>query len=175
MITRKHKPSACPILIASIACALLAVALPAVTQAAPSALPPRPTPQSAPILRPTPLSRPPAGGFIELRFQTTQEGIRSVGHWQELWTVVQQQDGLENWQNLEEGWQGTFDEFSYDKDENVCQGKKTWWVAKADLGRGPFRWMIYQGQGGELFAQSEPFYLPHSIDEVVKVEVSLVP
>jgi len=110
-----------------------------------------------------------------LRFQTTPEGIRSVGHWQELWTVVQQQDGLENWQNLEEGWQGTFDEFSYDKDEDVCQGKKTWWVAKADLGRGPFRWVIYQGQGGELFAQSEPFYLPHSVDEVVKVEVSLVP
>ena len=176
MITRNHKSSVCPVLIASVVCTLLAVTLlPAVTQAAPLALPPRPTPQPAPISHTTSPSRPPAGGFIELRFQTNREGIRSIGQWQGLWTVVQEQDGLGNWQSLEEGWQGTFDEFSCDRDENVCEGKKTWWVARADFGQGPFRWVVYQRRGGEPLAQSETFYLPRSTGESVKVEASFAP
>jgi len=110
-----------------------------------------------------------------LRPQTTREGIQSIGRWQELWTVVQRQDGLGNWQDIEEGWQGTFDEFTYNRDENTCEGKKTWWVAKADFDKGPYRWVVYQGRGGEPLAQSEPFYLPHSADKIVNVEGSLVP
>jgi len=77
--------------------------------------------------------------------------------------------------NVEEGWQGTFDELSYNNDGNVYEGKKTWWVAKADFDRGPYRWVVYHGRGGELIAQSEPFYLPHSTGESVKVEVSFAP
>jgi hypothetical protein len=79
-----------------------------------------------------------------------------------LWTVVQWQDRLGGWHDVE-GWQGTLD----------ADGKKTWWVDKTDLGKGPFRWKIVQD--GELLAASESFYLPGSRGEVVKVSVSLVP
>lgn len=176
MIARNHKSSTCPGLITGIVCVLLAVALlPPVTQAAPSAFPPRPTPQPAPPSPgPTLLSRPPAGGFIELRFQTTPERIWSSGRWEELWTIVQWQDVLGNWHDVE-GWQGAFDEFNHNEDKNVCAGKKTWWVTEADFDKGPFRWVVYQGRGGGLLARSELFYLPHSTGEIVRVEVSLVP
>jgi len=72
---------------------------------------------------------------------------------------------LGDWHDVE-GWQGTLDEV------NDGVGKKVWWVVKSDLGKGPFRWMIYQGQGGRPLAQSEPFYLPRSADESVNIEVS---
>ena len=199
MTTRNRKLRVCSALAVSVACCiLLAAALrPSVTQAAPfvlpsrsapiSLLPPRPTPDPAPTLPPRPTPEPtprstspsrlPAGGFIELRFQTTQERIWSLGHWQELWTIVQWQDHWGDWHDVE-GWQGTFDEFDvcYQNEggETVCEGQKVWWVAQADFGKGPFRWVVYRGPGGRLFAQSESFYLPH-FGEIVRVEMSLVP
>jgi hypothetical protein len=85
---------------------------------------------------------------------------------------------LGDWHDVE-GWQGTFDDFVHDSSSNdgggMCEGKKTWWVARADLGTGPFRWVIYQMPGGKLLASSKPFYLPNAIDETVRVEVSLLP
>jgi sporulation protein YlmC with PRC-barrel domain len=92
----------------------------------------------------------------------------TANQWQALWTIVQWQDGLDDWQDVE-GWQGTLDEVS----DNV--GKKVWWVAEASFGKGPFRWVIYQQQAGTWLATSEPFYLPTVGGETVKVEVVLVP
>ena len=182
MITRNRKSRLCFALSASITCILLGIALlPVMTQAAPPVLPPRPTPvlpprptpQPAPVSTSQPMCRPSARGSIELRFQTTPERIWNT-HWQELWTVVQWQDSLGNWRDVE-GWQGTFDEFDHDEDRDVCEGKKVWWVAPPDFGKEPFRWVIYRGSRGKLLAQSGSFYLPNSASEGVKAEVWLVP
>jgi len=159
----------CSVYVASVAvCALLALALlPSLTQPARADLPPRPTPQ------PTPQPpHPPklTGGFIQLLAQFPQDWPWATVHWQDPWTVVQWLDEWGYWRDVEvEGWQGTLDEFQ----DGV--GQKTWWVAKDDLGRGPFRWRAYRGQGGRLLATSEQFYLPQRNGETVRVELSLTP
>ena len=144
-------------LIASSLCALLMVAWGAsLTLAAPPALPPRPTPGA-----PTPISMPastsPGWAVIELHVQAARP---------ELWTVVQWQDALGGWHDVE-GWRGTLDDIS------GGVGKKMWWVARPNFGTGPFRWVIYQNQGGKLLAASEAFRLPSSENSAVVVQVSL--
>jgi hypothetical protein len=151
--------------------AILAFALmPSAIQAHASDFPPRPTdvmpPRPTEVMpsRPAPspvLSEPGTSpeGYIELH-------IRSIHA--NLWTVVQWQDHSGRWHDVE-GWRGAPDEVV------SGEGKKVWWVGKADLGTGPFRWLIYQSQKGKLLAQSQPFYLPHLSGETVKVEVSLTP
>jgi len=99
---------------------------------------------------------PRTGGFIYLHVQSAR---------QELWTVVQWQDGSGDWHDVE-GWQGTLDDI-----QNEI-GYKVWWVAKSGLGTGPFRWLVYQSKGGRLLATSEPFYLPGFKGGTVMVEVS---
>ena len=115
-----------------------------------AALPPRPEPQPTA----TPLPKP-VGGAIELR-------VAPAGR--ALWTVVQWQDSLGGWHDVE-GWQGKLD----------GSDDKTWWVHRADFGKGPFRWAMYQGVGGEWVATSEGFYLPRFAGDVVRVQVSLSP
>jgi hypothetical protein len=98
------------------------------------ALPPRPTP----VVTATPA--PMAGGVI---------GVRVVDAPSDLWTTVEWQDAAGRW-HLVEGWQGTLD----------TNQIKTWWVAEADRGKGPFRWALYRRRGGARWSTSEPFYLP---------------
>ncbi len=125
--------------------------------ARPLALPPRPTPTVVPTAVPT--AAPPVrsllpaveGGTITLRVTAPPAG---------LWTTVEWQDAIGNWHQVE-GWQGTLD----------ADQSKTWWVAKADLGKGPFRWVGYERYGGQRWAQSLSFYLP-AINRQ-KVEVAL--
>ena len=74
--------------------------------------------------------------------------------------MVQWQDAFGAWHDME-GWQGTFDEGN----------KKTWWVAKADFGKGPFRWTVTQRC--KMLASSEAFYLPTVTGQVVNVSMSL--
>lgn len=133
-----------------------------------SALPPRPTPRPTPDTRPAPSRAPSIGGLITLDVEANIDVIRKLGHWQSMWTVVQWQDGVGNWHDVE-GWQGTLDTFG------GGMGRKTWWVAEGDLGAGPFRWMVYHGRGGELLAYSEPFYLPSRRGRIVVSDVSLAP
>jgi hypothetical protein len=85
-----------------------------------------------------------------------------------LWVVVQWQDQSGEWHTVE-GWQGTFDEFN----DGISQ--KTWWVDRADFGKGPFHWVVYEGQGSRSLVESESFFLPQSTGRTVKVEVSLAP
>jgi hypothetical protein len=95
----------------------------------------------------------PLGAYIELHPNSNQD---------KLWTIVQWQDKPGAWHDVT-GWQGDLD-VGY---------KKVWWVALADFDKGPFRWVIYQGQGGKMLATSEPFYLPHIANETILVEVTL--
>lgn len=134
-----------PVLLASIVSMLLLVAWQPLLVLA---LPPRPSPRPAS----RPVSKPPDGA-IELTVESAAAG---------LWTVVQWQDALGGWHDVE-GWQGALDKGD----------RKTWWVDKTDLGKGPFRWAVTQS--GELLATSELFYLPDSVGQTVKVSVSLVP
>jgi hypothetical protein len=106
-----------------------------------AALPPRPTPGPTPVIVSGQAGQ---GAGIELHVLEAQSG------W---WTVVQWQDAQKNW-NTVTGWQGSFD------DIKSGAGTKLWWVAPADLGKGPFRWAIYAAKGGQLVTASEDFNLP---------------
>ncbi|MBN1874102.1 MAG: hypothetical protein JXA33_07715 [Anaerolineae bacterium] len=148
------------------------IVLPSVTAAAPSSLPVRPTPMptATPFLVPTltPVPRistthDVVGGMIVLQVNGGAEpGI----DWQALFTVVQWQDALGTWHTIE-GWQGTCDEVV------TGIGYKTWWVSTEMLGNGPFRWLVYDRQGGRLMATSVPFSLPVKGGEQVNVVVTL--
>jgi len=107
-------------------------------------VPPHPMPE--PTLAPS--SGPDAQ--IELRVEFAQE---KAGRWQETWTVVQWQDPAGQWHDVE-GWRGTLDDIA------GLTGSKLWWVGRADLGRGPFRWRVYDRFGGKLAATSLAFRLP---------------
>ena len=157
----------------AVVCLIGAMALSAsLAQAAPSALPPRPTPPGLPALPPRPVpgphssSRTPTGGYIELDVQLGQSWAEGNVPWQALWTVVQWQDRAGEWHDVV-GWQGSLDE------ANSAECKKVWWVAREDLDQGPFRWVVYRRRGGESLAQSESFDLPHKVGETVSVGISL--
>jgi len=160
-----------PILIIGVAGLLLLVALlPSQTQgtsagtlnefvnapAQQSTLPPRPTAMPTVTVTPLPVYVPPmVGGSIELRVPSAPAG---------LWTVVQWQDGLGGWHDVE-GWQGT-----------LVDGWQIWWVARRDFGTGPFRWIVYQDPTkGALLAVSQSFNLPTSDGDLVRVAASLKP
>jgi hypothetical protein len=79
------------------------------------------------------------------------------------WTIVQWQDTAGGWHDID-GWQGTLDEGN----------QKMWWLGPGLLGKGPFRWLVYQStKGDKLLATSDPFYLPGAEGEKLQVEVSL--
>ena len=144
-MTRQHKKNLWHALVA-VGALLMVASLPTLTVYA--GLPPRPT------LEP-PVVPSSAGGFIELH--VTGRSV-PVG----LWTVVQWQDRSGNWHTVE-GWQGT----TYE-DNHVL-----WWVSHADLGKGPFRWVVYQSPGGVWLGNSQSFNLPGNDGATVKVEVVL--
>ena len=87
-------------------------------------------------------------------------------HWQELWTVVQWQDDMGEWFDVEQ-WQGTLD--------SAENGKawKEWWVDHKDYGKGPFRWLVLESPGGKVLRTLPEFYLPAGPQERVVVEVSV--
>ena len=149
---------------------LVIVLLPAMVYA----LPPRPTPEptTEPTLPSAPSSKP-TGGFIELCVQFPPTWPWTKVHWQDLWTTVQWQDNLGNWHTVE-GWQGELDDVVVYSNEGVV-GKKVWWSAETDQGKGPFRWLVTQGKDDALLVTSASFYLPARIGETVQVEVSLTP
>lgn len=97
----------------------------------------------------------PIGAYLGLNMPGAPDGV---------WTVVQWQDSTDGWHDVE-GWRGTLD-----------RGQKIWWVAQRDFGTGPFRWVIYEGEGGRLLATSESFYLPAAAEHQFWIEaLSLAP
>ena len=93
------------------------------------------------------------GAFIELQAEPLRPG---------LWTRMQWQDAEGGWHNIE-GWQGSFNE----------EQRVSWWVGEEHLGEGPFRWLVYESQEGDLLVVSESFSLPSRGGEVLQVAVSL--
>ena len=148
-------------------CILLALALlPLVALAAelPPSPPPPPLPAPANI----------TGATLELRVQFSQAWPWATIRWQDLWTVVQRQKSIGgDWCDVA-GWQGGLDGVEISTDGQIT-GQKAWWVAKEDLGRGTYRWLVYEGEGGDLLATSDPFYPPDASGRPVTVEVPLVP
>ena len=134
------------------------------------ALPPRPTPPgtAAPTSEPEP--EPGAALALQLHFPAAWPWAETS--WQTLWTVVQWQDSQEQWRDVT-GWQGGLDRVTVSGE--TVDGWKTWWVAEADLGKGPFRWVVYAAPAGGLLGVSEPFYLPAAVDQTGVVEMSLEP
>ncbi len=123
---------------------------------------PQPAAQAGPLpppratLTPTPHASPSVGTYIELRVPTDDL---------KLWTVVQWQDALGQWHDVET-WRGTLDEIHDHK------GDKIWWVLSGEYGQGPCRWLVYNRVGGKLLAASHSFYLPVANQRVI-VEVVL--
>lgn len=146
---------------------LLGAGLSLPSQAAPSVPAPALNMASASVSEPA--SPPSAGGLIELHVQFPKAWPEA--HWQELWTVVEWQDDRGTWRTVE-GWQGSLDDASI-TDGDLVQGKKIWWVAVDDLGKGPFRWAIYRDTESRLLGRSEVFYLPDSTNAIEHVEVAL--
>jgi len=147
--------------IASVAvCTLLALALlPLAAQGA--TLPPPPPPPEPQIAQRAPVSGAPA----ELRVQFSQAWPWANIPWQALWTVVQHQESVGgDWSDVE-GWQGGLDSVVVGEDGQIV-GTKVWWVTGSDLGRGPYRWLVYQGEGGDLLGTSDPFYLRRAAEPV---------
>ena len=133
---------------------LLAVLLwPGWVQAAPLQLPPRP---------PTPTVVP----MLDGRWDAIQ--LRMIQPPEDAWITVEWQDARSGWHTVT-SWQGGFDSTSDDV------GLKTWWVAPADRGKGPFRWRVYQSRGGKLLATSAPYDLPTASRTTVAVGLTLAP
>ena len=144
---RKHQlTSWCAFLILI---SVLFVAWPPLTHAGPN-LPPREKPTRA---QPPDDDDKSAGAHIVLQVPSAPAGV---------WTIVQWQDSAGGWHDIE-GWAGTLDEGE----------QKMWWLAPGLFGKGPFRWLVYQGERGKLLATSDSFYLPGTEGEKLCVEVSL--
>lgn len=114
-------------------------------QSAFAALPPRPTSPVTVITDPSP------AGTLILNTKPFQGS---------LWSVVQWRDNKGNWNDVV-GWRGS-----------VVNGMTIWWVEKGDWGKGIYRWVVFQSEGGNLLAVSEPFNLPNS-GEKLTIEVKL--
>ena len=75
---------------------------------------------------------------------------------------MQGQDSAGGWQPVE-GWRGALG----------ATGYKVWWVEAKDFGKGPFRWVVTQGENGPVLGASDPFKLPGGAGERVRITVSL--
>ena len=128
---------------------ILASALsPAVSQASPPALPPRPEDVKSGGGGKGGGSGEPAGAWIELHAPRALAGG---------WAVVQWQDRAGNWHDVE-GWRGSLD-----------GDGASWWVHPKDFGSGPFRWTVSEQAGGKLLGASRPFSLPGEANQVLQV------
>lgn len=149
--------------------------LPSLVQAAPPALPPRITPSPTltltPILTLTPtpqvVTTSPGADSSTLELIVKASGqAMSQYNWKTLWTVVQWQDANAAWHDVE-GWRDVLDTL------DATGGSKHWSVPDSLFGRGPFRWLVYDRDGGALLATSATYQLPASGGQTVRVEVTL--
>jgi len=144
-------------LIASMMSAVIVLALVAhfaTTQASPDmAFRPTPTPTGKSI------PDSPDGGGIDNNVVDVRGGsieLMGTGVTQDLWSVVQWQGVNDEWHDVD-GWRGTFNP------ENMVK----WWVGYEDLGRGSFRWIVYQDD--VIIHTSETFQLPANDGEVTRI------
>jgi len=135
------------------------------------ALPPRGTPPATAVPTETPVpaakneTHSVDGARLQLHVKYGDNWVWNSLAWQDLWTEVEWTDG-QNW-FVVSGWRGNLDGIEQ-TDEGDWVSQKEWWVASKDLDTGPFRWVIYQREGGDRLATSDPFSLPtHKGDTTV--------
>lgn len=123
-------------------------------------LPPRPTLTPTPTLTllptstvtPAPSATPVQGASIRLRVLDAGQALRSGVQWQ---------DTQGGWHNVD-AWQA-----------DLSSGGQSWWVAPWHFGTGPYRWVVYSGDGEALVAVSESFFMPNEVYGSVETLVSL--
>lgn len=135
---------------------------------------------SRPTRTPVPTARPetkPRGATIELCVEFPSDWPWHEVHWQEdLRTVVQwrtqadEDSSSGTWYDVK-GWQGHLERVFTEGNQVV--GCKQWWVAKTDLGKGPFRWQVLLEDADYLLTTSETFDLPRASGDFTSVRVSL--
>ncbi len=79
--------------------------------------------------------------------------------WSSAWAVVQWQDGLGAWHDVE-GWRGWLP-------DNSRQ-----WVVAQDFATGPFRWVVMAEPEGAVMGVSDSFYLPSAANEWLWVTIA---
>ncbi len=79
--------------------------------------------------------------------------------WSSAWAVVQWQDGLGEWHDVE-GWRGWLP-------DNSRQ-----WVVAQDFATGPFRWVVTAEPEGPVLGASDSFYLPSAANEWLWVTIA---
>jgi hypothetical protein len=114
----------------------------------------------------------PSGARLRLDVEFSKAWNWDENPWHDLWTVIQWSDGQGNWYDVD-GWRGNLD--VVEQKEERWMGQKEWWVAKEDFNTGPFRWLVYQHEGGPLLAMSESFDLPGNTSQTVVVKGALAP
>jgi hypothetical protein len=80
------------------------------------------------------------------------------------WASVEWQDGFGKWHAVET-WPGPLD----------AEGRTVRWVREEHFGLGPFRWVIYEREGGATWGTSAPFYMPLAGGEWVEATVTALP
>jgi hypothetical protein len=112
-------------------------------------LPPRPTATPTPMLEAQPV-----GARIQLTMSSAAPLTAGT------WTAVQWQDPHTGDWHFVDGWQGH---------PNNSQ-QVTWWVAPADLGSGPFRWLVFADASQTLLLHTtDSFDLPAGAGQLVAV------
>jgi len=132
--------------------------------AAPLALPTRPNTATPRVVTPTPIppTTTPApvvnlGALIQLQASASQSVV-----WTNFQTVVQWQDALGGWHDVE-GWRGDFE----------SNARVSWWVTTRHFGQGPFRWIVYEKATQRVLSISAAFSLPTQVGAIQRVETQL--
>ncbi len=89
--------------------------------------------------------------------------LKAMGAPATAWTVVQWQDGLGGWHDVD-GWRGDLDDGNGDQ--------KLWAVLARNFGQGPFRWVVYVKRDGKEWGVSVSFFLPRFPGDKIEVSVS---
>lgn len=139
---------------------LIGLVLPVLAGATALPLPPRPT-EEPPVV--VVIEKEPSPTRITLSLDLTSEAVGKGVDPRALWTVVQWQDALGDWHDVE-GWVGPLDTI------DVTHGEKSWGVVRRNLGESPFRWLVYTKQGGTLVAATAAFALPASSGKTLTVQ-----
>jgi len=158
---------------------LAALMLPLFAAAQAGDLPPRggepPTPTPPPPGETPPATAVPdantgsGGGRLQLHVHYGTNWPWHLMAWQDLWTEVEWTDG-ENW-FVVEGWRGQMDNIAQEDGQWVSL--REWWVGGKDLNSGPFRWVIYDHEGGKELLTSDTFMLPAYSGATMSIDVTV--
>lgn len=91
------------------------------------------------------------------------------------WLAVQWQDSSGVWHNVD-AWTGPLYRLTYGA-EWAANGYVTNWVDPADFDTGPFRWVLYDREGGQVIGLSDSFTFPSNATDWVwsTITVSATP